>query len=106
MTSTLRELLKDLSLSSAAVLLSTETHAMNRPQDKPQGGAGDLAPAYAGPHALVPLPFDPQKLRRHLRMDYGAAAAEYIDAFFQNVHGEEIERRFERAMKAAQALQG
>jgi Fe-Mn family superoxide dismutase len=40
------------------------------------------------------------------QMDYGAAAAKYIDAFFQNIHWEEVERRFARATKAAQALQG
>jgi Fe-Mn family superoxide dismutase len=40
------------------------------------------------------------------QMDYGAGAAKYIDAFFQNLRWEEVERRFARAMKAAQALQG
>ncbi|MBL8900227.1 MAG: superoxide dismutase [Planctomycetes bacterium] len=38
------------------------------------------------------------------QMDYGAAAAKYIDAFFQNLHWEEVERRFARASKAAAAL--
>jgi superoxide dismutase, Fe-Mn family len=37
-------------------------------------------------------------------MDYGAAAAKYIDAFFQNVRWEEVERRFAQARKAAAAL--
>lgn len=37
-------------------------------------------------------------------MDYGSAAAKYIDAFMQNVHWEEVERRFVRALKAAAAL--
>jgi len=40
------------------------------------------------------------------QMDYGAAAAKYIDAFFENLDWEEVERRFTRAVKAAQALQG
>ncbi|MGH9956302.1 MAG: hypothetical protein ACREBC_04115 [Pyrinomonadaceae bacterium] len=31
-------------------------------------------------------------------MDYGAAAAKYIDAFMQNVSWEEVNRRAEAAM--------
>jgi Fe-Mn family superoxide dismutase len=38
------------------------------------------------------------------QMDYGAAAAKYIDAFFQNVHWDEVQRRLERAERAANAL--
>jgi superoxide dismutase, Fe-Mn family len=38
------------------------------------------------------------------QMDYGAAAAKYIDAFFANVRWEEVERRYARALKAAEAL--
>jgi Fe-Mn family superoxide dismutase len=38
------------------------------------------------------------------QMDYGAAAAKYIDAFFANVRWEEVERRFARAMKASEML--
>jgi Fe-Mn family superoxide dismutase len=33
-------------------------------------------------------------------MDYGAAAAKYVDAFMLNVHWEEVSRRAESAMKA------
>jgi len=33
------------------------------------------------------------------QMDYGAGAARYIDAFFQNVEWEQVNRRFERASK-------
>ena len=40
------------------------------------------------------------------QMDYGAAAAKYIDAFFENIRWEEVERRFVRALKASQALLG
>lgn len=40
------------------------------------------------------------------QMDYGAAAAKYVDAFFQNVHWEEVARRHERAKKAALAIRG
>ena len=34
------------------------------------------------------------------QMDYGAAAAKYIDAFMQNVNWEVVDRRFQSAMKA------
>jgi Fe-Mn family superoxide dismutase len=37
-------------------------------------------------------------------LDYGAAAARYVDAFFRNVQWEEVNRRYERALKAAQLL--
>jgi superoxide dismutase, Fe-Mn family len=39
-------------------------------------------------------------------IDYGAAAAQYLDAFFANVQWERVARRYERARKAAQALKG
>lgn len=34
-------------------------------------------------------------------MDYGAAAAKYVDAFMQNVNWEEVNRRVEAAMKSS-----
>lgn len=34
-------------------------------------------------------------------LDYGAAAARYIDAFFQNIQWDEVNRRLERAQKMA-----
>lgn len=37
-------------------------------------------------------------------MDYGAAAAKYIDAFFANLHWEEIDRRTEAALRVAELL--
>ncbi|HEY6400285.1 MAG TPA: Fe-Mn family superoxide dismutase [Blastocatellia bacterium] len=37
-------------------------------------------------------------------MDYGAAAAKYIDAFMQNVNWQEVNRRFASAQKAASTL--
>jgi superoxide dismutase, Fe-Mn family len=40
------------------------------------------------------------------QMDYGAAAAKYIDAFFQNVRWDEVNARLSRAQKAAAALRG
>jgi Fe-Mn family superoxide dismutase len=39
-------------------------------------------------------------------IDYGAAAAKYIDAFFQNIRWDEVQRRLERAQKAGAALHG
>ncbi len=39
-------------------------------------------------------------------IDYGSAAAKYIDAFFKNVNWDEVNRRLERAEKAAAALKG
>jgi Fe-Mn family superoxide dismutase len=38
------------------------------------------------------------------QMDYGAAAAKYIDAFMANVNWEVVERRFEGAGRARAAL--
>jgi len=40
------------------------------------------------------------------QMDYGAAAAKYIEAFFANVGWEKVAERLERAKKAAAALRG
>ncbi|MBS1808624.1 MAG: superoxide dismutase [Acidobacteria bacterium] len=39
-------------------------------------------------------------------MDYGAAAAKYVDAFLQNINWEEVNRRFTSAQKAAALLRG
>lgn len=38
------------------------------------------------------------------QMDYGAAAARYIDAFFKNVQWEDVNHRLERAQRAAAAM--
>ena len=38
------------------------------------------------------------------QMDFGAAAAKYVDAFFANVQWDEVDRRLDRARKAAAAL--
>jgi Fe-Mn family superoxide dismutase len=39
-------------------------------------------------------------------IDYGAAAAKYVDAFMQNVHWEDVDRRFCAAQRTAVAFQG
>jgi Fe-Mn family superoxide dismutase len=40
------------------------------------------------------------------QMDYGAQVARYFDAFVANVSWDEVNRRFERAQRAAAALRG
>jgi superoxide dismutase, Fe-Mn family len=37
------------------------------------------------------------------QMDYGAAAAKYVDAFFANINWDEVNRRYERALSMARA---
>lgn len=37
-------------------------------------------------------------------LDYGAAAAKYVDAFFANIKWDEVERRYERAQAALKVL--
>jgi Fe-Mn family superoxide dismutase len=37
-------------------------------------------------------------------IDYGAAAAKYVDAFFANLRWDEVDRRYGRALAAARAL--
>jgi Fe-Mn family superoxide dismutase len=40
------------------------------------------------------------------QMDFGAAAARYIDAFFANVNWEEVDRRFEKAQRMSALFRG
>lgn len=40
------------------------------------------------------------------QMDFGAAADKYIDAFFQNIRWDEVNRRFEKAQAVAKLLKG
>ena len=39
-------------------------------------------------------------------MDYGAAAAKYVEAFMQNVKWQEVDRRYAAAQKVAKAMSG
>lgn len=55
------------------------------------------------PPASVPL-LVMDMYEHSYHMDYGSAAAKYVDAFMQNVNWEEVNRRFVRAEKAAAAL--
>jgi len=40
------------------------------------------------------------------QMDFGAAAAKYLDAFFANIQWDEVNRRLERGLAAAKLLHG
>lgn len=53
-------------------------------------------------HAVPLLVLDMYEHSYHL--DFGAAAARYVDAFFDNVQWDEVNRRFERARAAVAAL--
>ena len=39
-------------------------------------------------------------------MDYGTAAAKYVDAFFANLHGQEVNRRLMASRKAVASMRG
>ena len=81
MTSTRREVLTGISLSTAAALLTTEASSIPETGSRPQETGAEPAPAYRGKHELVPLPFDPKKLRgiseklvlSHHENNYGGA---------------------------------
>jgi Fe-Mn family superoxide dismutase len=61
-------------------------------------GGHSQAPAFAAPLLVMDM------YEHAYAIDYGAAAAKYIDAFFQNVNWDEVNRRLERADRAAVAL--
>jgi Fe-Mn family superoxide dismutase len=69
---------------------------------------GDLRTYWSGNHtqALASgCPLLVMDMYEHAyQMDYGAAAAKYVDAFFQNIKWDEVNRRLERARKAAATL--
>jgi Fe-Mn family superoxide dismutase len=62
--------------------------------------SGNHTQALAWGHPLLVM--DMYEHAYHL--DYGAAAAKYVDAFFRNTNWEEVNRRLERARAAAAAL--
>jgi len=58
-------------------------------------------------HRAASVPLLVMDMYEHAyQMDYGAATAKYVDAFFANLHWGEVNRRLERAQKAAAALRG
>jgi Fe-Mn family superoxide dismutase len=64
---------------------------------------GDVA-TYASGHHTQALAFGQPLLvmdmyEHSYHLDYGAAAAKYIDAFFQNIAWSEVDERFERARR-------
>jgi Fe-Mn family superoxide dismutase len=69
---------------------------------------GEVHTYGAGNHTQMPAATAPllvMDMYEHAyALDYGAAAATYIDAFFQNIKWEEVDRRLERAEKAAAAM--
>ena len=69
---------------------------------------GAIRTYWSGGHsqtAVTGLPLLVMDMYEHAyQMDYGAAAAKYIDAFFLNVNWEEVNRRLVRARAAAAAL--
>jgi superoxide dismutase, Fe-Mn family len=71
---------------------------------------GTLRTHWSGNHTQTKagsLPLLVMDMYEHAyQMDYGAAATKYIDAFFENIRWEEVERRFASATKARRALKG
>lgn len=58
-----------------------------------------LADHAHGPAATLPL-LVMDMYEHSYQMDYGAAAAKYIDAFFQNIRWESVARRHESSLRA------
>jgi Fe-Mn family superoxide dismutase len=71
---------------------------------------GDLRTYWSGNHTqsiAFAAPLLVLDMYEHAyQMDYGAAAAKYVDAFMQNVNWDEVNRRYERALAASKALRG
>ena len=70
--------------------------------------SGELRTHWSGNHtqalaAAVPL-LVLDMYEHAYAIDYGAAAAKYVDAFLQNVNWDEVNRRYEKAVRAASAL--
>ena len=63
-------------------------------------GGHSQAPAFGAPLLVLDM------YEHSYHIDFGAAAAQYIEAFVGNVQWEEVSRRYQRALAAAQALQG
>ena len=70
--------------------------------------SGDLRTYWAGGHTQAVAFGQPllvlDMFEHAYAMDYGAAHAKYIDAFFQNLSWDEVNKRFARAVKAAKVL--
>ena len=55
-----------------------------------------------GPATTMPL-LVMDMYEHSYQMDYGAATAKYIDAFFQNIRWETVQARLEQARKVTKA---
>jgi len=70
--------------------------------------SGELRSSWSSGHPVGPvdaIPLLVMDMYEHAyQMDYGAAAAKYVDAFFANVNWDEVARRHERATKAWRAM--
>lgn len=73
-------------------------------------GTGELVTSWSGNHTQSlsgGLPLLVLDMYEHaFAIDFGAAAAKYVDAFFANLNWEEVERRYDLAGKALKALRG
>lgn len=71
---------------------------------------GALRTAWSGNHTqtlATSFPLLVLDMYEHAyQMDFGAAAAKYLDAFFANINWDEVNRRYERAMRAMKAMHG
>lgn len=71
---------------------------------------GALRTAWSGNHTQVlatSVPLVVMDMYEHAyQMDFGAAAAKYIDTFFVNIRWDEVNRRYERALAASKVLRG
>ena len=70
--------------------------------------SGDLRTYFAGNHTQSIAFGQPllvlDMFEHAYHLDFGAAAARYVDAFFANVQWDEVERRHERALRAKKAM--
>ena len=71
---------------------------------------GELRTTWSGNHTqtqATALPLLVLDMYEHAyQMDFGAAAARYIDAFFLNLNWDEVNHRLERGLAASKALRG
>lgn len=71
---------------------------------------GALRTVSSGNHTQVPamsMPLLVMDMYEHsYQMDFGAAVAKYIDAFFANVNWDEVNRRLERAQRMSAIVRG
>jgi Fe-Mn family superoxide dismutase len=71
---------------------------------------GELRTCWSGNHTQTlstAVPLLVLDMYEHsYQMDFGAAAARYIDAFFANIQWDEVNRRLERGLAAAKVLRG